>query len=70
MDAELGQDRVDGPDLYAPSPRPVADLRGLEVVVAIWIQEGKGAEARDDLLLIAWAPESLEEARSRERSRL
>ena len=38
-----------------------AELRGLEVVVAIGSQEGEGAEPRDDGLLVARAAEALEE---------
>ena len=60
-DAELRQDRVDGAYLEAAAARPIPELRGLEVVVAIGSQEGEGAEPRDDGLLVARAAEALEE---------
>ena len=59
--AELGEDRVDGADLNPATPSPIAQLRGLEVVVAIGRQEGQGAEARRDRLLVTGPLKSLEE---------
>ena len=60
-DAKLGTDRVDGADLNAPPPGAIANLRGLEVVVAIGCQEGQGAEACHDRLLVPGTVKSLKE---------
>lgn len=46
VDAEQGQDGVDGGDLNPATTGPVAKLRGFDVIVTVGHQEGKGAEVR------------------------
>jgi hypothetical protein len=60
-DAELGEDRVDGSDLKTSSAGSVSELRGVEVILAIWCHEGQRAEARHDSVLVASAAEPLQE---------
>lgn len=50
-DAELSEDRVNRAHLDSSPPCAIADLRGLEVVVAVGGDEREDCEARDDCLL-------------------
>jgi hypothetical protein len=59
--AELGEDRVDGADLDATAAYATAELRSLEVVMAIRCDKRQGTETRDDRLLVAGAAKALEE---------
>lgn len=61
MDADLREDGVDRPDLNAAAAGAVAELCGLEVIVAVWRQEGEGGEAFDDGFTVPGSLEALEE---------
>ncbi len=61
MDADLREDGVDRPDLDATAAGAVAELCGLEVIVAVWCEEGERGEAFDDGFLVPGSLEALEE---------
>lgn len=60
-DAELRKNRVDGSHLDAGPAATIADFGRLNVVLAIWSQQWKSAEAIDNFRPITGAGKSLEE---------
>lgn len=60
-DAELGEQSVDGAELYSATPAVVPEVGGGDVIVAFGTQEGQGGEAVDDGGASARAAEALEE---------
>lgn len=59
--ADLGQQRVDGPDLHASTTAPVSDHRRLDVILPVGDDEGKSGEALDDPVPVAGSVEALKE---------
>ncbi len=64
MDADLREDGVDRPDLDATAAGAVAELCGLEVIVAVWREEGERGEAFDDGFLVPGSVEALKELKT------
>ena len=60
-DAQLGQERIDGPDLQAPPAAGVPQMGGVDVIPPIGDQERKVAEAFDDPISGSGAAEPLEQ---------
>jgi hypothetical protein len=58
---ELREKRVDGAYLNACSATTVAQLRCVDVVLAVWRKQRQRTEAIDDLTSIARARESLKQ---------
>jgi hypothetical protein len=60
-DAELRKNRIDGSYLDAGPAATIADFGRLNVVLAIWGQQWKSAEAIDNFRPVTGAGKSLEE---------